>query len=129
MLLLKIQTASGRKHQCDARCYNARPGTKCACQCCGGRNHSIGENKAIENMQAIYAQGSEGLPAGSEIIKVPSEVMYTQQRLPIPAMSDPGRIVNWPNTTATNLTIVPTLSTSTTVTMSALPDQLTINFP
>lgn len=32
---------------CDARCYNAKR-AKCRC-ICGGRNHSAGQDRAIEN--------------------------------------------------------------------------------
>lgn len=36
---------NGKTRRCDARCYNAK-GSKCTC-ICGGRNHGVGLNRAI----------------------------------------------------------------------------------
>src|SRR5579859_7866291 len=79
--------------------FYAKPGTQCHCQCCTGKNHGAGEQKAIATMQSIYAQGTESLPAGAEVIKVPDRIKYIQQELPIPATNDYGRPINWPGTT------------------------------
>lgn len=35
------------KRRCDARCYDAK-GKKCTC-ICGGKNHGVGFEKALEN--------------------------------------------------------------------------------
>jgi hypothetical protein len=39
--------SSGETGRCDAKCYDAKH-IDCNC-CCGGRNHGVGVNKAIEN--------------------------------------------------------------------------------
>jgi hypothetical protein len=46
-------SSSGQTGRCDAKCYNAK-GQKCDC-CCGGRNHGVGIQKALQN-SADYAQ-------------------------------------------------------------------------
>lgn len=43
----------GPTQRCDARCYNAKGG-KCAC-ICGGRNHSAGIEKALDNVRQEFA--------------------------------------------------------------------------
>ncbi len=48
--LLTVGNSEGEQ-RCDARCYNARGG-KCSC-CCGGRNHGVGLNVALEQTQEI----------------------------------------------------------------------------
>jgi hypothetical protein len=40
-----------RVAQCDARCYNAK-GKRCTC-CCGGLNHGVGLDKALENTRRL----------------------------------------------------------------------------
>ena len=47
--MVLIETKNGRK--CDARCYNAK-GKKCTCVC-GGINHGIGLEAALEKMNVI----------------------------------------------------------------------------
>jgi hypothetical protein len=39
---------------CTARCYDAVPGSNCAC-ICGGRNHGKGLDKALENVATVFA--------------------------------------------------------------------------
>lgn len=51
MTLMSTYNSSGESGRCDARCYNAK-NKNCDC-CCGGKNHGIGENQAIENT-SIY---------------------------------------------------------------------------
>lgn len=36
-----VKTTYSSKRKCDSRCYNARPGSECSCQC-GGVNHATG---------------------------------------------------------------------------------------
>lgn len=45
--LIVEKTSSGRIRTCNSRCYNAK-GAVCVC-CCGGKNHGVGFDKAIEN--------------------------------------------------------------------------------
>lgn len=46
--------SSGETRRCDAKCYNAK-GTACHC-CCGGRNHGVGREKALENIRYDLAE-------------------------------------------------------------------------
>lgn len=49
--LLTMHTSHGIVGRCDANCYNA---TTKACTCiCGGRNHGVGLNRAIENTRKL----------------------------------------------------------------------------
>lgn len=43
-----------RKGQCDSRCYNAKTPT-CIC-CCGGANHGVGLQKALDITKEIAEQ-------------------------------------------------------------------------
>lgn len=43
-----ISVKGGR---CNARCYNAKH-EKCVCVC-GGRNHGVGHDKAVDNTRQI----------------------------------------------------------------------------
>lgn len=47
--LITTGNRNGEQRRCDARCYDAK-GPECDC-CCGGRNHGVGLDKAIQNMQ------------------------------------------------------------------------------
>lgn len=51
--LIAIYNNDGLVGRCDSRCYNAR-GPRCTC-ICGGVNHGVGLNRAVENTQAIEA--------------------------------------------------------------------------
>lgn len=53
--LITHTTGDGSQtRRCDARCYEAKH-DKCTC-ICGGANHGIGHNKAVENMRQVYEQ-------------------------------------------------------------------------
>jgi hypothetical protein len=46
-ILIAAYNSSGCIGRCDAKCYNA---TSPNCDCiCGGINHGVGQNKAMEN--------------------------------------------------------------------------------
>jgi len=45
--LMSTGNSSGETGRCDAKCYDAKY-PHCNC-CCGGRNHSAGIGKAIQN--------------------------------------------------------------------------------
>jgi len=49
--LIAAYDSSGCIGRCDARCYNAK-GERCRC-ICGGRNHGVGLQKALENLPEI----------------------------------------------------------------------------
>jgi len=51
--LIAVYTPEGCVGRCDAKCYNAT-GDKCECVC-GGANHGVGVNKAVENTER-YAE-------------------------------------------------------------------------
>jgi hypothetical protein len=58
MTLIAVYKSSGDRGsicvgQCDARCYEAaHPDCDCIC---GGRNHSVGQQKAMDNTREMYA--------------------------------------------------------------------------
>jgi len=45
--LIVERTSGGKTRTCNSRCYGAK-GAECIC-CCGGKNHGMGLNKAIDN--------------------------------------------------------------------------------
>jgi hypothetical protein len=45
--LMSTGNSSGETGRCDAKCYGAKT-KNCHC-CCGGRNHGVGLNQAIQN--------------------------------------------------------------------------------
>jgi len=52
--LIAVYDSDGCKGRCDARCYDA---TSPECKCiCGGRNHGVGKNQAIENTNELATQ-------------------------------------------------------------------------
>ncbi len=51
--ILTVGDSDGER-RCDARCYSAK-GPDCEC-CCGGRNHSIGLQAALEGNQEFVAE-------------------------------------------------------------------------
>jgi hypothetical protein len=60
MVVLSVSTSGHRTRVCNARCYDGKPETKCRCVC-GGKNHAVGLEKAIENARKIV-----GMPNGEE---------------------------------------------------------------
>ena len=48
--LIAVYNSEGCVGRCDARCYNAKPGTACDC-ICGGTNHAAGEQRAVDNVR------------------------------------------------------------------------------
>ncbi len=65
MVVLKSINSYGVTRRCDRRCHEAK-GKRCRC-CCGGKNHGVGLNQAIENAAEIVrlAAASE-CPEGIE---------------------------------------------------------------
>jgi len=51
MILIQQRDSSGILKTCDAKCYNAH-GKRCKCLC-GGSNHGVGLNKAIDNLNLV----------------------------------------------------------------------------
>jgi len=55
--LIAVSTSSGLAGRCDAKCYEA---TCTVCECvCGGRNHGMGREKAIDNTRTLAEQWIE----------------------------------------------------------------------
>lgn len=52
--VMSWQSSGGRKGRCDARCHGAKH-TNCTC-ICGGKNHGVGGQQALENT-ANYVDG------------------------------------------------------------------------
>ncbi len=50
--LITVSNSEGVQGRCDAKCYDAHPGTNCKCVC-GGRNHAAGVNKAMANVSEL----------------------------------------------------------------------------
>ena len=76
-LIIK-HTAGKKQGQCDSRCYNAKTPT-CIC-CCGGANHGVGLQQALETTKHITEQTtkekleSNGLTI-SDLEKIRKEVI------------------------------------------------------
>ncbi len=49
--LMAVYDNNGCRGRCDARCYNART-PECECVC-GGINHGVGLEKAVDNTQRM----------------------------------------------------------------------------
>lgn len=49
--LISQYNSDGTRRRCDARCYNAKH-HKCTC-ICGGANHGVGLQKAMENTKLM----------------------------------------------------------------------------
>lgn len=49
---LLYQRAAGITKTCNARCYDAKPGSKCSC-ICNGELHAIGEKAALEKLREM----------------------------------------------------------------------------
>ena len=62
MTLIRVTHSDGTSRRCDSRCYNA---TNKRCECvCGGMNHGVGTEKAVENTRemalALFGQDERG---------------------------------------------------------------------
>lgn len=52
--LIAAYNSEGCVGRCDAKCYDAKGG---ACDCiCGGKNHGVGRQRAVENTQEMAEQ-------------------------------------------------------------------------
>jgi len=52
--LIVVGNSQGEVRRCDAHCYNARE-PECVC-ICGGRNHGVGFQQAIQNTAELAEQ-------------------------------------------------------------------------
>lgn len=71
--LIKTRGTTGEQCRCDARCYDAK-GPNCDC-CCGGKNHGVGLDQAIKNMQdqadeilETYIEAHEGTEVYAQLM-------------------------------------------------------------
>ena len=48
--LIAVYNSEGCVGRCDAKCYEAEPGSECDC-ICGGMNHGAGAAKAQQNTE------------------------------------------------------------------------------
>lgn len=53
--LIAVYNSDGCVGRCDAKCYDARPGSSCDCVC-GGANHAVGRAQAEANSMAMVAR-------------------------------------------------------------------------
>lgn len=57
MTLIAVHNSDGCVGRCDAKCYDAK---EPACHCiCGGKNHGVKQNKAIENTRKLAEEWIE----------------------------------------------------------------------
>ena len=80
--LIKVTYGNGKRIRCDATCYNAKANNSHECMCiCGGANHGVGLNKALENTQALNGKWVKNWRRSH---KGPIEVeLIDQLRLPL----------------------------------------------
>jgi hypothetical protein len=63
--LIAVYGSDGPVGRCDARCYDARPGTGCDC-ICGGANHAAGLRQAEDNTRAQAGRWAERARAAGQ---------------------------------------------------------------
>jgi hypothetical protein len=77
--LISAYNSDGCIGRCDAKCYDAK---KPECDCiCGGKNHGIGRNKAIENTGELAEQWIERYKQQHNVERW--QVSHQQLALPI----------------------------------------------
>jgi dissimilatory sulfite reductase (desulfoviridin) alpha/beta subunit len=67
MVLMEVRTSGGSIRRCDKRCYDAKH-KKCTCVC-GGKNHGVGLQKALENTKEDVLKMVERASSISETTK------------------------------------------------------------
>ena len=67
MILMSVQNKDGHTRRCDGWCYDAKS-TTCHCVC-GGKNHGVGEQQAIENTKQLARELEEKNQLAQEFIK------------------------------------------------------------
>ena len=82
-LLKEATVREGKKKRlaCNARCYNAKR-ELCACPC-GGVNHGVGLQVALENTKRMKAEGKAGVEFNEKVlgavkleeVKVPAVIL------------------------------------------------------
>ncbi|MCA9962374.1 MAG: hypothetical protein KC443_25240 [Anaerolineales bacterium] len=79
--LVSYHTSGGEEGRCDAKCYDAIS-DNCTC-ICGGANHGVGLQRAMDNTRAFVATWIEAFAAqnGATSVTVNEEVY--QLRLPL----------------------------------------------
>ena len=85
--LISYHTSSGEQGRCDARCYNAKHPT---CDCiCGGANHGVGREQAIENTRQMAAAMIENYARerGIAVDVLGAKVNEEVYQLPLPLFS------------------------------------------
>ena len=67
-LIIEHGTKGKSRGQCDSRCYNAKS-PNCLC-CCGGQNHGVGLQTAIDNTRAMTEELLQKAEAAGTKIQV-----------------------------------------------------------
>jgi len=80
--LVAVYNSGGCVGRCDARCYLAQ-NAKCSC-ICGGRNHSAGKERAMENVAQRVGLELEDLARFAEYRGFKCEAITAIDRLAIP---------------------------------------------
>lgn len=57
MTIITMGNSDGES-RCTAACYNAT-GKKCVCKACGGKNHGIGLQAALENNEQLLPEEAQ----------------------------------------------------------------------
>ena len=77
--LIAVCSAEGGQGRCNAKCYEAHE-EECDC-ICGGRNHGVGQEQALDNMRELAESWLEQARASGQDI--------TRAELAITAMHEP----------------------------------------
>lgn len=77
--LIQVKNKDGRlAGRCDAKCYNAKKPT---CRCvCGGTNHGVGINRAINNTHDYKEFLNDAQDAGEFIIRPVQLKLFMEEK-------------------------------------------------
>jgi len=81
MVLISFKTSHGHGGRCDEKCHSAKE-PKCVC-ICGGKNHGVGLNQAIQNTEKIMTEDLQmtGLEPREKIIYISKLIPKRQGNL------------------------------------------------
>ena len=80
--LISVHTSDGCVGRCDAKCHEA---TSPHCDCvCGGMNHGVGHDRAVENTRAHAAEMAEEYARCKELVEYQAEVDDAVYQLALP---------------------------------------------
>jgi hypothetical protein len=80
--VLAVYNSEGCVGRCDARCHHAH-GKSCTC-ICGGKNHGVGLEQAIQNNHERIGLTPEDLAAYAKAIDKPADSLVVIDRVEMP---------------------------------------------